>query len=87
MRWIMLIWFAGSFAYISKRGAVRFGFWRQLSDHSTFLAPINCLCYMLSRLKAQPYIPEDSFPELAELKKHCWGQYISIALIVLYKGL
>jgi beta-hydroxylase len=68
MRWLILVWFLASAAYVSRRGAVRFGFWRQLSDHSTFMAPVNCLCYMLSTLKSGPYIRKERLPELAQLQ-------------------
>lgn len=68
MRWLILIWFTTSAVYVSRRGTIRFGFWRQLSDHSTFMAPINCLCYMLSTLKSSAFIDKKLFPELAALQ-------------------
>jgi beta-hydroxylase len=30
------------------RGKVRLGFWRQVSDHSTIMAPYNVLMYLFS---------------------------------------
>jgi beta-hydroxylase len=67
MRWIVLSWFAVSAAYVFRRGKVRFPFWRQLSDHSTFMAPINLWCYLFSPLKATPYLDPKQFPELETL--------------------
>lgn len=59
--------FALSTAYIHFRGRIRLGFWRQLSDHSTFMAPINGFMYLFSRVPAKPYLPLDSFPEMQAL--------------------
>ena len=46
--------FAVSTVYVHFRGRVRLGFWRQLTDHSTFMAPINCFMYLFSRVAAKP---------------------------------
>jgi beta-hydroxylase len=54
-------------AYIHYRGRKRLGFWRQLSDHSTFMAPINCFMYLFSSVPARPYLPAAAFPELDRL--------------------
>lgn len=53
--------------YVHFRGRVRLGFWRQLSDHSTIMAPINCFMYLFSRVPAKPYLPTRDFPELDKL--------------------
>ncbi|AUT66123.1 aspartyl/asparaginyl beta-hydroxylase domain-containing protein [Paraburkholderia terrae] len=81
MRWIFILWFFSSVAYVVKRGNVRFAFARQLSDHSTFLAPINGLCYLFSPLKATAYIDLKHFPELAPLKAN-WESIRKEALAV-----
>jgi beta-hydroxylase len=70
MRWVVLIWFIGSVIYVFRRGTVRFNFWRQLSDHSTFMAPINIWCYLFSPLKATAFFDAASFPELAPLREN-----------------
>ncbi|TDR73025.1 aspartyl/asparaginyl beta-hydroxylase domain-containing protein [Paludibacterium purpuratum] len=59
--------FALATVYIHFRGRVRLDFWRQLSDHSTFMAPINCFLYLFARAPAKPYLPASNFPELATL--------------------
>lgn len=74
--------FAVSACYIHYRGRVRFGFWRQLSDHSTFMAPINCFMYLFSRVPTQPYLPLEKFPELTALTNN-W-QKIREEAIALY---
>ena len=65
--------FAMSAAYVHLRGRARLGFWRQLTDHSTFMAPINCLMYLFSRVPSKPYLPVRDFPELRPLLEH-WKQ-------------
>lgn len=62
--------FVASTVYVHFRGRVRLRFFRQLMDHSTFMAPINCLMYMFSRLPAKPYLPVSEFPELKLLADH-----------------
>jgi beta-hydroxylase len=59
--------FVFSTVYVHLRGRVRLGFWRQLSDHSTFMAPINCFIYLFSTLPARPFLPRSAFPELEAL--------------------
>ncbi|MBV8660158.1 MAG: lipid A hydroxylase LpxO, partial [Burkholderiales bacterium] len=49
--------FVFSTVYVHFRGRARLGFWRQLSDHSTFMAPINCFMYLFSKVPAKPYLP------------------------------
>lgn len=64
---------AGSFAfliflvsaiYVHFRGKVRHKPLRQMSDHSTFMAPINCFIYLFSKLPSTPYHDVGVFPEL-----------------------
>jgi beta-hydroxylase len=56
--------------YVHMRGRVRLRPWRQMTDHSTFLAPLNVLFYACSRVSARPYAPVEAFPELAPLAAH-----------------
>jgi beta-hydroxylase len=81
MRWIVLAWFVISAVYVFNRGTQRFKFWRQLSDHSTFLAPINIWCYLLSPIKPGPYIRSSWFPELEPLRAN-WQMIRDEALAV-----
>jgi beta-hydroxylase len=55
---------------IHYRGKMRYKFFRQLTDHSTFMAPINVPMYALSGVENQPYIKTASFPQLNLLKDH-----------------
>ncbi len=62
--------FVASTVYVHFRGRVRLKFFRQLTDHSTFMAPINCFMYLFSKLPAKPYLPVAGFPELQLLQDH-----------------
>src|SRR5271170_4330403 len=53
---------------VHYRGKVRYKFFRQLTDHSTFMAPINIPMYALSGVENQPYISTANFPQLSLLK-------------------
>jgi len=43
-------------AYVHLRGKARFGLARQLTDHSTLLAPLNALLYLSSKVPAKAYL-------------------------------
>jgi beta-hydroxylase len=65
----LLLWaFIGSAVAVHFRGKVRLGFWRQVADHSTIMAPYNVLMYMFSAVPNRPVLQQDLVPELAELR-------------------
>jgi beta-hydroxylase len=65
----LLLWaFIGSAVAVHFRGKVRLGFWRQVADHSTIMAPYNVLTYMFSAVPNRPVLQQDLVPELAELR-------------------
>lgn len=66
----LFTWFLGSAAYIHFRGRERMKLTRQITDFSTFLAPLNCLTYLFSSAPSTPYISTDRFPELAPLREN-----------------
>jgi beta-hydroxylase len=55
---------------VHYRGKVRYKFFRQFTDHSTFMAPINIPMYALSGVENQPYISTSNFPQLNLLKEN-----------------
>ncbi len=55
---------------VHYRGRIRYKFFRQLTDHSTFMAPINVPMYALSGVPNQPYISTTAFPNLTLLRSH-----------------
>ncbi|AIO39424.1 aspartyl/Asparaginyl beta-hydroxylase family protein [Burkholderia cenocepacia] len=69
MRWVLLIVFIVCVVYTHRRGKVRHRLFRQLSDHSTFTAPLNCFCYALSSVPTTPFLDARHFPELAVLQR------------------
>lgn len=79
MRWLILLLFVACTMYVHRRGRVRHWFFRQLSDHSTFTAPLNCFSYLFSAVPTTPYISSSYFPELAELRKE-WPTFRDEAL-------
>ncbi|ANF58528.1 lipid A hydroxylase LpxO [Halotalea alkalilenta] len=64
---LVLAYIAFSIIYVHYRGKKRHRMTRQLSDHSTFMAPINTFMYLFSRLPDRPYHREQDFPELEAL--------------------
>jgi beta-hydroxylase len=56
--------------YVHLRGQVRHRIGRQLSDHSTFLAPLNVLMYWFSSVPSKPYVDLRQFPELDVLENN-----------------
>ena len=65
--------FAGVLAcvlYVHYRGRVRLSFRRQLTDHSTFLAPYNVLIYLFSLVPRTPILDVTQFPAVAPLREN-----------------
>lgn len=57
--------------YIHFRGKVRARWSRQLLDHSSFMAPINVIMYMFSKVPTTPFLdPGKEFPQLEPLRQN-----------------
>ena len=68
---LVLALFVASTVYVHMRGRIRLGFWRQLTDHSTFMAPINCFMYLFSKVPStKPYLPVSDVADLRLLEQH-----------------
>lgn len=76
---IALLVFIASGIYVHFRGKVRHRALRQISDHSTIMAPVNCLIYLFSKLPTKPFHDVSNFPEL-ELLQQNWQQIREEAL-------
>jgi beta-hydroxylase len=61
--------FLVSTLYVHFRGRARHGIGRQLTDHSTFMAPINCLIYLFSGVPNRPYLDPEDLHELRSLSE------------------
>jgi len=64
LKFILVYVLVASAAFVHFRGQVRHRFLRQLTDHSTFIAPYNALIYLFSAVPAQPFLERRDFPEL-----------------------
>ncbi len=64
---LVLYLFIASALFIHYRGRVRHSFGRQLTDHSTVLAPYNAIMYAFSGVPNTPYQRLEDFPELQPL--------------------
>lgn len=59
-----------SIIYTCRRGKVRYKVTRQLTDHSTFMSPINFPMYIFSKVDTKPYIPTNEVENLDILQKN-----------------
>ncbi|HAJ71074.1 MAG TPA: lipid A hydroxylase LpxO, partial [Methylophilaceae bacterium] len=64
MKWVIIGIFLSSVMYVHFRGKVRHRFFKQLFDHSAFVAPFNVFMYLFSKVPTTPYLPASQFPEL-----------------------
>ncbi len=85
MKLIIIAVYVLSIAYVHLRGQVRHKLGRQLSDHSSFLAPINCFLYLFSKIPSRPYLRVNDFPELKPLQDN-WQEIREEALALLRAG-
>ena len=69
-KFIVLYAFIASAVYVHYRGRVRHGFLRQLTDHSSLMAPYNALMYLFSAVPNRPYVDVERFPELRRLREN-----------------
>jgi beta-hydroxylase len=82
-KFIVLYGFIASAIYVHQRGRVRLSFMRQLTDHSTFAAPINCFMYAFSAVPNRPVLDVGDFPDLRPLLQD-W-QIIRDEALALYR--
>jgi beta-hydroxylase len=66
-KFFLLYGFIASAVFVHYRGQVRHRFYRQITDHSTFMAPYNALMYMFSAVPNKPFIDVNQFPDLKPL--------------------
>src|SRR6266545_6338631 len=66
-KFLLFYLFVASALYVHLRGRVRHRFTRQLTDHSTFLAPYNALMYMFSAVPSKPFLEVKDFPDIKPL--------------------
>jgi len=71
--------------WVHLRGRERHRFHRQLTDHSTVIAPFNAIMYGFSAVPNQPYIDAARFPDLKPLQDH-WQAIRDEALTLFDEG-
>ena len=64
---VVLLLVVASATAVHLRGRVRLKFPRQLTDHSTFVAPYNAFAYLASKAPNRPFLDPAQFPELRPL--------------------
>jgi len=69
-KFLLLYLFILAAIFVHFRGKVRHGFARQLTDHSTILAPLNALLYAFSAVPNKPLLDVRQFPELDRLREN-----------------
>jgi len=74
-----------SVAHVVLRGRVRHPLWRQITDHSTFMAPYNSVMYLSSAVPTTPYLDPALFPELRPLQQQ-WQMIRDEGLRLLDEG-
>jgi beta-hydroxylase len=82
----LVLWaFIGSALAVHFRGKVRLKFWRQVSDHSTIMAPYNVLMYIFSAVPNRPILQVAMVPELSVLRDN-WQMIREEALHLFAQG-
>jgi len=70
MKWTIVSLYLLSVFHIHFRGRVRLPIFRQLFDHSSFMAPINLFLHTFSRVPSTPYFDVHKFAELEVLQQN-----------------
>jgi beta-hydroxylase len=84
-QFLVLYLFAASALYVHFRGRERLRVGRQIGDHSTLMAPYNCLMYMFSGVPNKPVLSTEDFPELKVLRDN-WQTIREEALALFDEG-
>jgi beta-hydroxylase len=84
-KFIVLYVFVAAALFVHFRGRVRHTLVKQLSDHSTVMAPYNSLMYLFSAVPAKPILDPRILPELDVLRAN-WKVIRDEALALLDEG-
>jgi beta-hydroxylase len=84
-RCLVLYVFAATALFVHFRGGRRHSFLRQLTDQSTFMAPINCFMYAFSAVPIRPILDPGSLPGLAILRDN-WQVFRDEGLALYHQG-
>lgn len=71
LKYLVLLTFMVTGTFVHFRGRVRHRVTRQITDHSTLMAPYNSLMYLFSAVPTrEPFVDLKYFPELQQLQDH-----------------
>ena len=66
-KFIVVYVFVAAALFVHFRGRVRHTLVKQLTHHSTIMAPYNALMYLFSAVPIKPFVEVERFPELRQL--------------------
>jgi len=84
-KFLILYAFIASAVYVHFRGVRRHKFLRQLTDHSSFTAPINCFMYAFSAVSTRPVLDTKDLPELQLLLDN-WQVFRDEGMALYHQG-
>jgi len=84
-KFIVVYVFVASALFVHFRGRVRHTLVKQLTDHSTIMAPYNALMYLFSAVPPRPILDPRSIPELDVLRAN-WRTIRDEALALMDQG-
>ena len=84
-QFLLMYWWISTALVVHFRGRQRLSFTRQVSDHSTLLAPFNVWMYWYSAIPNRPILPATEIPELAKLRDN-WKTIRDEAVVLFDEG-
>ena len=84
-KFIAVYVFVAAALFVHFRGRVRHSLVKQLTDHSTIMAPYNALMYLFSAVPARPILDPRSIPELDVLRAN-WQMIRDEAVALMDQG-
>ncbi len=67
---LFFLTYISSITYTHFRGKIRLKWFKQLTDHSSLMAPVNAMMYLFSKVPRTPFIDLKYFPELNLLREN-----------------
>jgi beta-hydroxylase len=68
MKWTLVAIYLISIFHVHFRGRVRLPFFRQIFDHSSFVAPLNTFMHLFSGVPTTPFLSTEGFRDLKPLE-------------------
>ena len=70
MKWVVVSIYVLSVLRVHFRGKVRLPFFRQMFDHSSFVAPVNTFMHLLSGVPSTPFLSSKALPGLERIDQN-----------------